>query len=80
MSCKTIGDLLRSIDADPDFISRLEYENTQDLFKWCKNLYEAGEAMYNDSMFMDRCTSEALNAWEEARKLETDNDIQPTAQ
>jgi hypothetical protein len=69
---KTIGDLLRAIGADPSFISRMEHENTQDLIKWCKGMYEAGEAMYDELVTYDdkTDTAKALNAWEQARKLE----------
>jgi hypothetical protein len=82
---KTIGDLLRSLNVEEDFIKEFEGETYDQLLQWCADLYQAGELMYDELSEREfeeyglGESSPAVTAWEEARKLkdihntETDN-------
>jgi len=71
---KTIGDLLRSLNIDEDFIEEFEGESYDQLLQWCADLYQAGELMYGELLEVSEIDgieepSEGMLAWEEARKL-----------
>jgi hypothetical protein len=76
MSYETLGDLIRAMHDDPndEFAAHLDRVALRDAIRWARDLYEAGEALYDElCMYDDKPdTVKALEAWEEARQLKTE--------